>query len=321
MKTKIKIPRWFGIVISSIIVLILLTGAANQIDLRIFKESFSKFTLLALLVGVFIMWFNFLIATQRFNLVLKTRVDAGVPFFELLKINFLSFFAAHLLPIGPSADVARFGYARWKLKISSNTAMQVILMDRLLGVLGLAVFGIMFLPIQYFLGTTNSIIGSQLILWMLALFGILLIQLGGEKLLKFKSFQSSEWIKNFLDMAPFLFKSSRLSGLQLLLAFGHCFTFSILLWWLAYWVNPASNPWVYISFGPTILIFQSIPLFYAGWGGREATAVATIASVSVIESTEVLTVSIAAGMVFFLASIPGALVFNLSNFENDLSAK
>jgi len=58
---------------------------------------------------------------------------------------------------------------------------------------------------------------------------------------------------------------------------------------------------------PTVV--SALPIFYQGWGGREAIVVATIGGVGQVTNAEAIALSIAFGIVIFLASLPGAVVW------------
>ena len=69
---------------------------------------------------------------------------------------------------------------------------------------------------------------------------------------------------------------------------------------------PVSVPHV-LLFMPLIFFVSALPVFYQGWGGREAVVVATIGSTGQVTSAEAIALSVAFGVVVFLASLPGAV--------------
>ena len=64
-----------------------------------------------------------------------------------------------------------------------------------------------------------------------------------------------------------------------------------------------------MQFSPIILLAQNLPFFYAGWGIRETAVIGTLSLGGVMQSEQALAVSMATGTVFFLASVPGAIVW------------
>ena len=60
------------------------------------------------------------------------------------------------------------------------------------------------------------------------------------------------------------------------------------------------------GFMPVIFFVSSLPVFYLGWGGREAIVIATLGSMGTVTRVEAVALSVALGVVVFLASLPGA---------------
>jgi glycosyltransferase 2 family protein len=69
-----------------------------------------------------------------------------------------------------------------------------------------------------------------------------------------------------------------------------------------------SAPHVFL-FMPLIFFVSALPIFYQGWGGREAIVIATIGSTGQVTSAEAIALSVAFGVVAFLASLPGAVLW------------
>jgi hypothetical protein len=62
-------------------------------------------------------------------------------------------------------------------------------------------------------------------------------------------------------------------------------------------------------FMPFIFFVASLPVFYMGWGGREAVVIMTLGAVAHLPTSEALGLSAAYGVTVFLASPPGALLW------------
>jgi len=62
-----------------------------------------------------------------------------------------------------------------------------------------------------------------------------------------------------------------------------------------------------VLFMPLIFFVSSLPIFYQGWGGREAIVLATLGGTGAISDAEAVALSVAFGVVVFLASLPGAV--------------
>lgn len=304
-----KLPRWFGIVFSIALIAALLTGAFSQLEWHSVYDTFATISPWAFIVAVVIMWLNFFVATFRFQSIIQSRLIATPPLMILFRLNLLGSFAAHLGPVGPAADLARFGYANLKLKLPAGPIAQAILMDRLVALTGLALVGLCALPLQFWLDVSPAIVIPQLIGWGGWLIFILLTQFMGSRFLQSKWARFDGILRPILQMLPTLLKNPQSILLQVAIAIGYCGSFALLLWVLALGMGSTAAFMVYLSFSPIILLSQSIPIFYAGWGGREATALMTLSSFAFISEVEAISVAVASGITFFIASLPGCVIF------------
>lgn len=64
-----------------------------------------------------------------------------------------------------------------------------------------------------------------------------------------------------------------------------------------------------LLFMPLIYLVSALPVFYQGWGRREAIVIATIGSTGQVTSAEATALSVAFGVVVFLASLPGLVLW------------
>jgi hypothetical protein len=62
---------------------------------------------------------------------------------------------------------------------------------------------------------------------------------------------------------------------------------------------------------PLIFFIVSLPIFYMGWGGREAIVIMTLGDAAHVANSEMLVLSAAFGVLVFLASLPGAALWLL----------
>jgi glycosyltransferase 2 family protein len=62
-----------------------------------------------------------------------------------------------------------------------------------------------------------------------------------------------------------------------------------------------------VLFTPFIFLISSLPIFYQGWGGREAVVILTIGGMETVTSAQAVALSVAFGVVIALSSLPGAI--------------
>jgi glycosyltransferase 2 family protein len=63
---------------------------------------------------------------------------------------------------------------------------------------------------------------------------------------------------------------------------------------------------VVLAIGPVLLLAQVLPISVGGWGVREAAAVMLL-SMTGVDATSALLISITFGMLLFLATLPGVV--------------
>jgi hypothetical protein len=74
-------------------------------------------------------------------------------------------------------------------------------------------------------------------------------------------------------------------------------------------MHMAVDPLYIVVFSPIILFVNSLPIFYFGWGGREAAIIATLGVVGGMAKPEAVALSIAFGVLSLLCSLPGGVVW------------
>ena len=62
-----------------------------------------------------------------------------------------------------------------------------------------------------------------------------------------------------------------------------------------------------VLFMPFIFLISSLPIFYQGWGGREAVIMLTIGRIGGLSDAQSIALSVAFGIVVAVSSLPGAL--------------
>jgi uncharacterized membrane protein YbhN (UPF0104 family) len=281
----------------------------SQLEWQTIVSTIGSISLGALGLGALMMWLNFIAATVRFQLILKSQLRKAPFFMVLFKINLLGSFAAHLGPVGPTADLARFGYARFKLNLPTVPTTHAILMDRLFSLTGLAVVGVCTIPIQLWFDVSLQIMIPQLVGWIAWLIFVFLAQFMGNWFIASRWRRFQWFLQPILEIVPALLGNLRSILMQIMIAICYCGTFALLMWIIALDMNSSAPFLLYFSFSPIILLSQSLPIFYAGWGGREVTALLTLSSITYISEAEALSVALASGIVFFIASLPGCFIF------------
>ena len=300
--------NWVGVGLSLILLAGLFLFIAPQIERAVSLHMLASIAPWAVVAGVFFFWLNFAVSTERYRLILRNIAAYTPGFWPLYRLTFLSFFLAHFVAVGPAADVVRVGYGRFRLGLSTKVAIESVVYDRVWALVGIAALGLMSMPLQVARGVPDVLLLSQLALWLASLVGVFLITWGA--------------CAQIIQRIPFLAVIARsVNGflpaivgkeglfLQIALAFGYSITYGLVMWVLALGMGLDIGVLDVLQFSPLILLAQNLPFFYVGWGVRETVVIGTLGLSGAMSSEQALAVSVATGTVFFLASVPGAIVW------------
>ena len=300
--------RWLGIGLSLILLASLLLYVGPQIERAIVVDMLAATSLWAVVAAILLLWLNFAISTERYRLILGNMPVRSPGFVSLYCLTFMSLLLSHFVAIGPAADVVRVGYGRLKLALPMVTVIESVVYDRVLALAGLSILGLILLPLQIVRGVPEVLWLSQLAVWLVSLGGILFVTWGARA----TSIQRIPFLAGVIkSVAGFLPAVSGRGSvpLQLLLAVGYGGSYGLTIWVLALGMGLSPDVLDILQFSPFILLVQSMPVFYVGWGARETVMVGLLGMAGVLSSEQALFVSVATGVVFFLAALPGAVVW------------
>lgn len=301
--------KWLAIIFS----LALLAGlwGSGEIDgaLREAQSLLLTATPWSVGVAILLFWLNFAASTERYRLLLihmKLPHPAFVPLFSL---TFLSLFLAHFIPIGPAADAVRIGYARLAFKWPFAKAIESVVYDRMLALLGLTLTGILMLPLQILHGISRSIWLPQAVIYSGILAGVVILAIAARLPVVKRRFFFLSHITNSINGFSSVAFTVGGVAMHMLLAIAYMGSFGVVIWVLAHGVNLSPDLFQILQFSAFILLAQNLPLFYMGWGGREVAFASTLGAAGILTPGQSLAVSVAVGAALFLAALPGAVMW------------
>lgn len=255
-----------------------------------------------------LVWVTFGLAAERYRrviMVLQPKVQASFLFF--FGIGLMTMFAAVLAPVGLAADAARAGLLPLVLRIRPGTSALAVVHDRVLGLLGIAVVGLPLLALQSPLGVPFEAVAVQAAVFAAMTAGAAVLQVAVPRIpergrwlgLLLRFFES---YRQQLATLPRLLR-------QFALAVAGVLVMALLFWCLAWalGLSAATFP-LLLAVTPGLYLAHSLPITYAGWGAREAAAVALLSPVAGIDPAEAVALSFAYGAVLTVAALPGAAV-------------
>jgi len=273
-------------------------GLATLVDIwqRTDRSAFS--------LGVAIMLGLHIVAAWRIKIIMNAE-EAKAGLLSLFRIQLISQFVAHGAPISALADLARAAMLKLRFDLAVGQSVRIVFYERICGALGTVICGIFALIVQLFAPVSHSLLVAQTLLWTAGLFGMgvliaisrLHIRTGIELLDRVA--RAVLGIGHLLVRPRIAFSLTLVSVLQVL---GLSFLFIV----LAAGMHISASLLQIILFMPLIFFVSSLPIFYLGWGAREAVVIATIGQSGGISTAEAVAISVAYGVIVFVSSLPGA---------------
>jgi uncharacterized membrane protein YbhN (UPF0104 family) len=274
-------------------------GLATLIDIWQRTDRGAFFLGVAIMLGVHI------VAAWRIKIILNAE-QAKAGLLSLFRIQLISQFVAHGAPISALADLARAAMLKLRFDLAVGRSVRIVFYERICGALGAVVCGIFALIVQLFALVSHSLLFAQALLWAAGLFGTgvliaisrLHIRTGIELLDRIA--RAVLGVGHLLVRPRIALSLTLVSVLQVL-------GLSLLFIVLAAGMHINASPLQIVLFMPLIFFVSSLPIFYLGWGAREAVVIATIGQSGGVTTAEAVAISVAYGVIVFVSSLPGAV--------------
>lgn len=226
---------------------------------------------------------------------------------SLTRIQLLSLFIAHGAPISALADLAKVAILALRYNLSAARALRLIVYERALGAIGLVCTGAMFLVIQYLVMPIPArVLQVEALLWAAGIVGIgvLIVLSRFHVVTRFGLLNRvihDVFRLGFLLLQPLFAMRLLLAAVLQAILMGLCF---LVLARAMHLTLPARQVMLFMPF---IAFIASLPIFYLGWGAREAAVVLTIGASAPLSPPESVALSVAFGVCVFLTSLPGGI--------------
>jgi len=289
---------------------------ADNIEVDKTIEILKQASILFIFFAISIQMLQVFVANIRWHMILNF-MSIYVKYFQLLRYLWIGLFFNQTLPSSVGGDAMR-GYCLYnsqRCTISESTI--VVLLDRFVGLLGLAFLILLLSPLSLYLLPGEA--SKELILSAISLFFILI------------------GIIFTLDVNPFMRRiiPQKFEALFSFSKSGRGLVFSkspgISMTILSLCIHILSIVSVYllaISMGltvtwmsllliiPLVIFFIALPISIAGWGVREGIMVLGLGYLGV-SSEEALALSIVFGLSTLIVSIPGSAIWLLESLNNN----
>jgi len=229
-------------------------------------------------------------------------------FWANLRIQMVALFAAHGAIIPGFADIAKATMLKLRFNISAARSVKFVVYERMCSVIGYMMVGLLATPPLFFMQVRPLLVVVPLLLWLVGFVMLAVILVLANRHIS-TGYATFDWLISTFVQVGQLYQQPRsfielflCALMQLLLV---AMTFLLLSRAMTMPIEPA---FIFL-FMPLIFFVASLPVFYMGWGGREAVVIMTLGAVAHLPTSESLALSAAYGVIIFLASLPGAALW------------
>ncbi len=246
------------------------------------------------------------VSAYRVKIITAAEALHSIGYQSLLRIQLISQFIAYGAPISALSDLAKAAMIKLRFDLPLGQSIRIVLYERICGALGAVVIGLFATLGQLAVPTPRTLVDVQFAIWAVGLLvGAIILLIGGLNLTSGVVLldRAARAVTALAAILRHPIVASQLLLVSLLQLLGFATIFMI----LAHGMHiPASRLHVML-FTPFIFLISSLPIFYQGWGGREAVIILTIGGLGTVSSAQSIALSVAFGVVVALSSVPGAL--------------
>lgn len=246
------------------------------------------------------------ISAWRVKIIAVAEGLREVGYLSLLRIQLISQFVAYGAPIAALSDVAKAAMLKLRFNLPIGQSIRIIFYERICGALGAVVVGLVATLSQLVIPTPTTLIEIQFLVWAAGL-------LGGGAILAIGGLHITSGIGLFDRIARAaivlgnMLRRPLVAGELLLVSFCQLVGFALVFVVLAQGMHLPVSRLHIVLFLPFIFLISSLPIFYQGWGGREAVVILTLGGLGTVSSAQAIALSVAFGVVVFVSSVPGAV--------------
>jgi glycosyltransferase 2 family protein len=246
------------------------------------------------------------VSAYRVKIITAAEALESIGYQALLRIQLISQFIAYGAPISALSDLAKAAMIKLRFDRPLGQSIRIVLYERICGALGAVAIGLLATIGQLAISTPRPLVEIQFAVWAVGLLiGATILAIGGLNLTS--GISLLDRIARAVTTLAAILRHPTVVSQLFLVSFLQLLGIATIFLILAQGMHiPASRLHV-VLFTPFIFLISSLPIFYQGWGGREAVIILTIGGTGNVSSAQSVALSVAFGVVVALSSIPGAL--------------
>ena len=299
---------WIALVSSLLLLAVILFVVTREDSLAALLDVWGRAKTGPFVLAVLTMIALQAVVAWRLKVIMGADGVDQISVWPLFRIQLVSQFAANGAPISALSDLARAALVKLRFGLGAGRSIRLILYDRIFGAFGAIVFGIFAALFQRLTPISPALVKTKMFIRGAGCVGIaVLVAIAdwhintGVELID-RVARAITGLGHILRRPAIAVKLLLAQSVLLL-----CFAVAFIA--LANGMQIQVSPLLILLFTPLIFFVSVLPIFYQGWGGREAIVVATIGTAGHLTSTEAIALSVAFGVAMLLASLPGAVLW------------
>jgi glycosyltransferase 2 family protein len=244
--------------------------------------------------------------------------DAEIPLGAALHISFISMFFNQVLPATVGGDVVRVYYSV-RLGVRFGRAVAGVLIDRVAGSLALVGLVALTLPVFYAMVPDPILRGSLTAVVACGVTGLVVLLAAGAQIAGILDrWRGARPLGRLTIELRHVFSrvdSIPVSALSIAIHLASVAIVILLARALGLWLDPLAA----LVLVPPVVLVMMIPISLAGWGVRETALVVVLANIGVA-APDALALSIAFGLAYVAASLPGGALWLFVGGHRDFNA-
>lgn len=264
--------------------------------------------------AILLTFIQMLLCILRWRVII-TYMGEKIDYLILTKIFWIGLFFNQVLPSSVGGDAVKCYYFI-KENYKFDRVVLSIVIDRVIGIVGLSLLSI--LVVIFFLGgpLTSPILNEVIAIWLIFYFSISVFFLSDRVFYRYENIKIIKWLNSIVnDSRKIIFSINPSIKLLIITLIVHAF--NILIFLLLAKGSGIFYQWEsFVLIVPLATLIMSIPISIAGWGIREGVLVAGL-SYTGIQNEVSLAISVMFGLIVLLYSLPGAVFWLIYRKKTD----
>lgn len=316
-----RLRRLLPFIATTALILAIVYIFRTQISLSNIAQRIAGANLRLVAVAALFFFLGTLGSIVRYKWIIGRALDINAPLFGLFTLTNFSFACGYFAPLSVATEVLRIGLTKRLLSISYIKSLKLAILDRLFGLAGVITCTALFIPLKFAGGFNPAFLIAEALAFV-TFFGCCAAFVAGGTgafwLLRRIPLSSKLGEALISERKVFLerFSDPRSMAIPLICTFLAVGSFGLGTLFVAAAMNFNGSLLTIFLAAPTIMLVQSAPFFYAGFGAREATLLLALPKVAATDANLLISLSVITGVIALLVSLPGAIIFLFETIRN-----